>query len=174
MRVGEYLGFPALRETPIDLNMTYLSQTRLFVLCQVALMFLVTAAFAETMTVQQAYEAVKNDEIILLDIRTEGEWKDSGIGEGAWPLNLKHKQFASKLFAIIDANPDKKIGLICAVGGRSGYVIGALEQRGHKNIIDVSEGMFGSAKGPGWLKAGLPTITMKQAFSAMPIEFHAK
>lgn len=173
MREVECFGFSALQETLIAVSMTYISQTRLFVLCHVALIFLATAVFAETMSVQQAYEAVKNDEIILLDIRTEGEWKESGIGEGAWPLNLKHKQFASKLFAIIDANPDKKIGLICAVGGRSGYVIGALEQRGYKNIVDVSEGMFGSANGPGWLKVGLPTVSTDSALSAMPVEFRA-
>ncbi len=154
--------------------MTYLSQTRLFVLCQVALVLFATSVFAETMSVKQAYDAVKNDEIILLDIRTEGEWKDSGVGEGAWPLNLKHKKFGEKLFAIIDANPDKKIGLICAVGGRSGFVIGALEQRGYKNIVDVSEGMFGSAAGPGWLKAGLPTVSTEVALSQMPEIFQAE
>lgn len=151
--------------------MTFLAKTRLFVLCQIALMFVATTLFAETMSAGQAFEAVKSNEIILLDIRTEGEWKQSGVGEGAWLLNLKDRQFGAKLFAIIDANPDKKIGLICAVGGRSGYVIDALEKRGYQNIVDVAEGMFGSAKGPGWLKAGLPTVSMDKALAAMPSEF---
>ena len=151
--------------------MTFLAKTRLFVLCHVVLMFVATTLLAETMSAGQAFEAVKNNEIILLDIRTEGEWKQSGVGEGAWLLNLKDRQFGAKLFAIIDANPDKKIGLICAVGGRSGYVIDALEKRGYKNIVDVAEGMFGSAKGPGWLKIGLPTVSMDKALAAMPSEF---
>ncbi|MBV1866146.1 MAG: rhodanese-like domain-containing protein [Rhodobacteraceae bacterium] len=151
--------------------MTFLTKTRLFLSCHVALMFIATTLLAETMSAQQAFEAVENNEIILLDIRTEGEWKQSGVGKGAWLLNLKDRQFGAKLFAIIDANPDKKIGLICAVGGRSGYVVDALEKRGYQNIIDVAEGMLGSAKGPGWLKVGLPTVSMDKALVATPSEF---
>ena len=54
----------------------------------------------------------------------------------------------------IRSNP---VALICATGGRSAHMRRVLATAGFTNVIDVSEGMFGSRAGPGWLKRGLPT-----------------
>jgi len=134
----------------------------------------VVMAEPQIMKVQQAQSAVDDGEMILLDIRTEPEWAETGVAKGAWPVNLQDKQFSKSLMTIINRNPDKKIGLICATGGRSGYVFGALKKYGVKNIVNVSEGMLGSADGPGWLKAGLPVVSDRVAIAALPADFTAK
>ena len=156
--------------------MIHFAHTRLIALVQIAVLMLASAAFAqpETMSVAKAYEAVQANEMILLDIRTDAEWQETGVAKGAWPVNLQSKTFSQKLSAILDANPDKKIGLICATGGRSGYVFGALQKYGVQNIVDVTEGMLGSPAGPGWLKEGLPLMTAQEAIAALPVDFTAK
>lgn len=172
----ECFGFPVLQGTLIAVRMIHTAKTRLIVLFQVIAMFFASAALAEpqTMTVEQANAAVQTGTLILLDVRTPGEWKETGVPKGAWPVNLRDKDFGKKLSAILDRNPDKKIGFICRTGNRSGYVFKAVQKYGVQNIVDVSEGMAGSAAGPGWLKAGLPTVSDKQALAALPADFTAK
>ncbi len=172
----ECWGFPAPQEAPIAVHMIHTAKTRLIVLFQVVALLFASATLAEpqTMTVEQANAAVQTGELILLDVRTPGEWKETGVPKGAWPVNLQDKNFGKNLSAILDRNPDKKIGFICRTGNRSGYVFKAVQKYGVQNIVDVSEGMAGSAAGPGWLKAGLPTVSDKQALAALPADFTAK
>jgi rhodanese-related sulfurtransferase len=58
--------------------------------------------------------------------------------------------------------------LICATGGRSGSVMRRLRQSGYDGFIDVSEGMLGSRRGPGWINSGLPVVSMETGLSALP------
>ena len=44
----------------------------------------------------------------------------------------------------------------------------ALQLAGYDGFSDVSEGMLGSNRGPGWIKAGLPVVTMDEALAATP------
>ena len=106
--------------------------------------------------VTDAYRAAQAGEIILVDIRTPGEWQDTGIAEGAVALDMQAKDFIPALIALRERNPGKRIAFICAVGGRSGYLNRFLYKNGFGNTADVPEGMLGSSAGPGWLKAGLP------------------
>lgn len=108
------------------------------------------------MDAEAAHKGAEAGELILVDIRTPEEWQDSGIGETATPLDMRDPNFLQKLQALADATPEKPIALICATGGRTGYVTKVLNSRGWQNLIDVSEGMHGSAAGPGWLARHLP------------------
>ncbi len=110
----------------------------------------------ETMTAKQARDAALAGEIVLIDVRSEDEWRATGIGDVATPITMHNAQFIPRLQAVIDQNPDKKIAFICAVGGRSGHVARALASQGLTTVIDVADGMLGSSKGPGWLKQALP------------------
>ena len=60
---------------------------------------------------------------------------------------------------------DRPIALICAEGVRSASMHKQLMQFGFKGVIDVHEGMKGNAKGPGWIRSGLP-ITPYEAEQA--------
>ncbi len=110
----------------------------------------------EMMTAKQARDAALAGEIVLIDVRTADEWRATGIGDVATPITMHNNQFLTRLRTVIDQNPDKKIAFICAAGVRSGNIARALESQGITNVIDVAEGIMGSAKGLGWLKQGLP------------------
>ena len=103
-----------------------------------------------------AFEKAKNGELVLLDIRSPQEWKETGTGTYAERVSMHQKGFLQKLNALINDDKSRQIALICAVGGRSDFIQAELIKRGYTNVIDVAEGMLGSRYGPGWLKRGLP------------------
>jgi rhodanese-related sulfurtransferase len=111
----------------------------------------------------KAAQALQDDEIILLDIRSPDEWKETGLAKGAWPVSLHQPGFGEKLGAIMRANEDKTVALICATGGRSASVLSRLKGMGISNFVDVSEGMLGSRAGPGWIKRGYAIVQTDEA-----------
>ncbi len=117
----------------------------------------VVSAFAENiMTAKQALDGVKNGTVVLVDIRSRSEWRQTGIASVAIPLSMHERGFIEGLNKLQSENPAKTIALICAVGGRTGYVTNLLAGRGYENIADVSEGMLGGRAGKGWIPSGLP------------------
>ncbi len=114
-----------------------------------------TAPFS-LMTTQEAYDAAKAGDIILVDIRTPEEWRETGIGEGAIALDMRSDDFVKKLVALRVANPDTPIALMCRTGNRSQFATSALAGQGFPGLVDVQGGMVGSPKGKGWLENGLP------------------
>ena len=117
---------------------------------------LVAAAEPATMTAEEAHRAHKAGEVVLIDIRTPEEWADGGMPEGAVPLTLQDPDINAKLNAILARAGDRPLALICRTGGRSGWLSAQLESAGLTNVIDVTEGVYGSAAGPGWIRRGLP------------------
>lgn len=108
------------------------------------------------LTVQDAHSAALSGDVLLVDIRTPAEWRASGIGEGAQPLDMRRDDFTAALAALAGGDVSRPIALICARGVRSARLSNALSQAGFTRIIDVPEGMLGSRAGPGWVAAGLP------------------
>ena len=119
-------------------------------------------------TVQQAHAGLQDDRIRLLDIRSLGEWKETGVARGAWPVSVHHWKFVERLFTAQELAENRVLALICATGIRSGSVMRALRLAGYDDFIDVSEGMLGSDRGPGWIKAGLPVVSIDEAWAALP------
>lgn len=115
------------------------------------------SAKISTMKPDAAHKAALAGEIILIDIRTPGEWLETKVGDGAIGLDMREKNFVPTLVMLRRANPDKPIALICRTGNRTGYVTTTLASQGFPGLIDVNEGMQGGPNGPGWLKRGLPT-----------------
>ncbi len=115
-------------------------------------------ADAEKITVQDAHAQAASGEIVLIDVRTPGEWRDTGVGEGAHTVSMHLPGFAEKLAAIIGGDMSKTVALICARGGRSARMSAQLARMGYTKILDVAEGMLGSGHGPGWLGTRLPTV----------------
>lgn len=115
-------------------------------------------AFAapKVMTAEEARAAQQAGEIVLVDIRTPQEWAEGGMPEGAVPLTMQDPEFIPKLQQVLERSNGAPVAMICRTGSRSGYVASRLEEAGLTTIIDVSEGVYGSSKGPGWLKRGLP------------------
>ncbi len=129
-----------------------------------AVMAAAPAALAEVqkMSVQDAHKAATDGDVLLLDIRTRGEWRQTGIGESALPVSMHESDFLAKLQSLTGGDKTRPVALICAVGGRSQALQRVLTRMGWSRIIDVSEGMMGSRAGPGWLKSGLPVKRFSQ------------
>lgn len=108
------------------------------------------------LNVAQAHAQATAGTILLIDIRRPDEWKRTGIGLGAQPLDMRRDDFTAALEALRTGAPNRPIALICARGVRSARLANRLAQAGMPQIIDVPEGMLGSSAGPGWLGAGLP------------------
>lgn len=134
----------------------------------VALALSVQMAWAEApiLSAPEAEARIANGELVVLDIRSRGEWKDTGIAKGAWPVSMHERDFGQRLQAILAAYPTEQIALICATGGRTAHVLDVLERNGIKGISDISESMMGNARGPGWIKRGLEIVSLDEAQKA--------
>ncbi len=108
------------------------------------------------LTAPEAHEAAIGGQITLIDIRRPDEWARTGSGEGAHRLDLRRDDFVDALLEITGGERSVPVALICARGVRSARVANRLIAAGFTNIIDVPEGMLGSAAGPGWIARGLP------------------
>ena len=110
------------------------------------------------MTVQEAHQKALKKELIFIDIRTPGEWKETGVPASATPLTMH--QSAARFFGGLNKltlfDKSRPIAVMCAHGNRSTFLQKILRKQGYTNIINVAEGMYGSSFGPGWLKSGLP------------------
>lgn len=114
------------------------------------------------MSADEAHKQAVSGDILLVDIRTPREWRATGVGHGARPLDMRREDFVQALTQLTDGNQSAPIALICARGVRSARLSNQLTEAGFTNIIDVPEGMLGSAAGPGWVRAGLPVETFKE------------
>ena len=126
------------------------------------------AATPEIWGARQAADALAAAQITLIDVRTRDEWRETGIAKGGWPISMHESGFQDRFFAASALSGDKPVALICATGGRSGRLLRALRRAGYDSYVDVSEGMLGSPRGPGWLASGLPVVTLHRARQEMP------
>lgn len=108
------------------------------------------------MRADAAHRAARKGEIILVDIRRPEEWQETGLAEGAVPLDMTQRDFVDRLITLRQSYPEKPLALICRTGNRTGHVSTLLAQQGFSGLIDVREGMAGGPYGPGWLRRGLP------------------
>jgi len=106
------------------------------------------------MSVEEARDAAASGELVLIDIRTPDEWADSGVPDVALPIDMRSPEFLSRIAALKKEHPERMIGLICATGGRSGYVAKYLHDASVDGIVDVAAGVHG--RPDGWLALGLP------------------
>ena len=105
---------------------------------------------------EEAYTMSSTRELILIDVRTEAEWRDTGVAEGASMITLQDPDFMGKTLLISDQYPDASIGFICRSGGRSMAAAQKLDSQIDGPVYNVQEGMQGQSEGEGWIARGLP------------------
>ncbi len=110
----------------------------------------------EQIDVATAHRLAEAGEIILVDIRRPDEWAASGSPASGHRLDMRREDFSEALLTLTGGARDAPVALICARGVRSSRLTNQLMAAGFTHIIDVPEGMLGSAAGPGWVRAGLP------------------
>lgn len=146
---------------------------RLFLLLSSAIAVapgLATAVTREIWSASEAADALAKNSITLVDVRSRSEWLETGIAQGAWPISMHEGAFGPRLLAARDLSDPRPVALICATGGRSARILDALKRAGYSDFIDVSEGMLGSRRGPGWIARGLKTVDLQTALSGLPQE----
>jgi rhodanese-related sulfurtransferase len=128
-----------------------------------------TACLAEagpTLSAQDARDQVQAGTITLIDVRTPGEWRQTGVPVGAALIDMNNAEgpqgFVNAVLAQVKGNRNAPIALICRSGNRSTYMQKVLEDQGFTRVYNIREGMGGSAAGPGWIKQGLPIEACKQ------------
>ena len=112
----------------------------------------------QILSATEAHRKAEAGEVLLVDIRTPEEWRETGVATSAHTITMHQngQAFLKELLAAASGDPNRPIALICRTGNRSSQLQSALQRAGFTNIIDVSEGMAGSQAGRGWLKLGLP------------------
>lgn len=138
--------------------MLYLRTFRRAVIAACTLLFIAgcTGESGPVLSAPEALEKLRAGEITLIDIRTPPEWRQTGIAEGALPIDMTRKTFAQQVLAAVDGDIDAPIGIICRTGNRTAYIQRSLQKKGFTKVYNIKEGMAGSGAGPGWLRRGLP------------------
>jgi len=95
---------------------------------------------------------------VVIDIRREEEWKETGIIKGSQTITAFtkdgkiHPDFPKKFFDLIN-DVDVPILLYCRTGNRTGILGKALiDQVGQTNVSHLSDGIVG------WKKQGFPIV----------------
>lgn len=118
-----------------------------------AALCLTLSARAEIVTVDNAeLQALIEQGVPLVDVRTPGEWHETGVIEGSHLLTFfdeRGRYDAAAWLAELEriAGPDQPVALICATGGRTTAISYFLDQQiGYDTIYHAAEGVIG------WLK----------------------
>ena len=128
-------------------------------------MFCASALWAEVpiLSAPEAQSRLNAGDLIVLDIRRPAEWKETGVAKGAWPVSMHRSDFGQQLQLILAEYQPDQIALICATGVRTARVTQQLEKYGLTGIHDLSEGMLGNPRGPGWIARGLDIVSAEDA-----------
>jgi len=114
--------------------------------------------FPTSISAIEAQQMAVDGKIVFIDIRSPGEWMQTGLPDGAIGLTPRDMSFIDELLLIVEGNKAHPIALICATGNRSAQLQRFLVDQGFEAVIDVNEGMHGNrSSGPGWIMRGLPT-----------------
>ena len=103
-----------------------------------------------------------NPNTVLLDVRTENEWRTDGkpdtkdLGIKSFFITISQDPgFIEKVKKNIDKK--KQVLVMCAAGGRSIVAANLLANEGY-NTLNVSDGFNGNGEDPGWKNLGLPSV----------------
>ena len=105
-----------------------------------------------------AFKAAMADGAVIIDIRGEDEWHQTGIIDGALTITGfagsggVHPEFLEK-FRAAAPTPDTALAIYCRSGSRTSMLGGALvEQLGYKNVSHLDGGILA------WTEAGEQTV----------------
>lgn len=106
-----------------------------------------------TLSPRDAYEASRAQKVLLVDIRGAQEWTDTGLPQGALPLDADAPAFEVRIAGLRLDSPGKRIVLIDRTGAQAVAVAQKLAGRGWRDLAAVRGGVLGPG---GWLSEKLP------------------
>ncbi len=122
------------------------------------------------MTAAEAHEKALRGEVLLVDVRTPEEWKQTGVPASGFAITMHQDAaaFQSQIKAALGDDPTKPVAVICRTGNRTTQLQGAMKALGFQNPINVAEGMAGGPNGAGWVRNGLPVRKWQSAADLPP------
>ena len=107
-----------------------------------------------------AAELATNGEILVIDVRSPREWRQTGVPKGARQVTIHDPGglpgFVEAVKVALGGDLKRPIAVICATGNRSTLARRVLAKAGFTRVLNIKEGMLGGPNGPGWLRRGLP------------------
>ncbi len=127
---------------------------------------LATAAHAEVGHIDnEEFARLLTSRVPVIDIRTEGEWKETGIVKDSRLMTFFDEKgrvdapaWLEKLKAI--ARPEEPVVVICRTGNRTRVVAQFLDQQGYKKVYNVKNGIVG------WMKDSRPVAPAAPVLTA--------
>lgn len=98
-----------------------------------------------SLSVTEFATAIKNDSVVVVDVRTPAEYK-SGYIKGAQNIDMKSADFQTEAAKL---DKKKKIAVYCRSGKRSKIAANALADMGYM-VIELNSGILG------WQNASMP------------------
>lgn len=108
-----------------------------------------TTAGVTNMNVSEFSEKISEPGIVLLDVRTSGEFAE-GFIEGAQLIDFQSGNFENEI-AALDKNATYAV--YCRSGNRSGQAVKVMHDAGFHNVYNLNGGVID------WTNAGLPLVT---------------
>lgn len=107
---------------------------------------MVSASLFAAITNEEASQNLINSNIPIVDIRTPGEWKETGLLKGSIPImlfdekgNYDLKDFLEKLNKVVDTK--KQFAIICRTGSRTSVLAPFLSQKLNYDVINIKSGI---------------------------------
>ncbi|OHD97311.1 MAG: sulfurtransferase [Sulfurimonas sp. RIFCSPHIGHO2_12_FULL_36_9] len=109
-------------------------------------LLLVSASLFAAITNEEASQGLISSNIPIVDIRTPGEWKETGLLKGSIPImlfdekgNYDLKDFLEKLNKVVDTK--KQFAIICRTGSRTSVLAPFLSQKLNYDVINIKSGI---------------------------------
>jgi rhodanese-related sulfurtransferase len=111
------------------------------------LLLLVGSSLFASVKDEEASQALLDSKIPIVDIRTPGEWKETGLLKGSIPIMLFDEKgqydlndFLQKLNGAVDTK--KPFALICRTGSRTKILAQFLSQKLNYEVINLKSGIL--------------------------------
>jgi len=111
-----------------------------------------SAAELGILTAPEALRQIETGALILIDVRSVKEWRETSIPQGALAISihdpLGRASFLDKVRTATGWQPRRPVGIICAAGVRSDRTQTWLLEAGYAPVLSVREGMMGHLSRP--------------------------
>lgn len=113
----------------------------------IVLFFILSISVFATITNEEASQKLIDSNIPIVDIRTPGEWKETGLLKRSIPImlfdekgNYDLKVFLDKLNKAVDTT--KPFAIICRTGSRTKLLAAFLSNKLNYNVINIKSGIL--------------------------------
>ncbi len=104
----------------------------------------------EKLSPRDAYEGAERGEVVIVDVRTPGEWANTGCPRSSHRITLKDAKLIDSVRGLLAQKPEAIVALSCLSGHRAKSAARKLKKSGVENLRIVEGGIIG------WRKSGLP------------------